>query len=58
MWPHAIGVDVDPRGRGLVGHDRDLDSDSEYGEYPWYLGELAKVEECGLDKDYLRGYCT
>ena len=32
------------------GHDRDLDSDSEYGEYPWDVGELAKVEG---DTDYV-----
>ena len=52
MWPHDIGVDVDPRSRsgGLVGHDRDLDRNSEYGEYPWDVGVLAKVEG---DTDYV-----
>ena len=32
------------------GYVRDLDSDSKYGEYPWDVGELAKVEG---DTDYV-----
>ena len=31
------------------GYVRDLDSDSKYGEYPWDVGEMAKVEG---DTDY------
>ena len=34
------------------GHGRDLDSDSEYGEYPWHVGILATVEG---DTDYVCG---
>jgi len=37
-------------GRGHSG--RDLDSDSEYGEYPWHVGLLATVEG---DTDYVCG---
>jgi hypothetical protein len=38
-----------PHEQMCVGHVRDLDSDSEYGEYPWDVGELSKVEG---DTDY------
>jgi len=57
---NPIGVEVEPQcgerfggallGRGHSG--RDLDSDSEYGEYPWHVGLLATVEG---DTDYVCG---
>jgi len=34
------------------GHGRDLDSDSEYGEYPWHVGLLANVDG---DTEYVCG---
>jgi len=56
---NPIGVDVEPEcgqrfGGALLGrgHGRDLDSDSEYGEYPWHVGVLATVEG---DTDYVCG---
>ena len=50
MWPHALGVNVDPRSRGLVGMSGTSTVNSKYGEYPWDVGELAKVEG---DTDYV-----
>jgi len=56
---NPMGVDLEPRcgerfGGALLGrgHGRDLDSDSEYGEYPWHVGILATVEG---DTDYVCG---
>jgi hypothetical protein len=42
VWMWTLGAEV-------WWDDRDLDSDSEFGEYPWDVGELAKVEG---DTDY------
>ena len=56
---NPIGVEVEPRcgqrfGGALLGrgHGRDLDSNTEYGEYPWHVGVLATVEG---DTEYVCG---
>merc|ERR1719447_373366 len=36
------------------GHGRDLDSDSEYGEYPWHVGILSSLGQGG-SLEYLCG---
>ena len=56
---NPIGVEAGPRcgqrfGGALLGrgHGRDLDSNTEYGEYPWHVGVLATVEG---DTEYVCG---
>ena len=54
---HRKQVDCGKKFGGALlgrGHGRDLDSDSEYGEYPWHVGILASLRR-GDSSEYLCG---